>query len=133
MSWKYEDILHCDRPVPVGRAPMSLYDRAAQFSPFAALTGYEDTIAETARLTDARTELDADAVGDLDRKLRDISAQIAQHPRITVRYFRPDQRKPGGSYVTVMGNVKKIDPIAQVILLSDGETLDFSGIYEIDG
>ena len=132
MSWKYADIVDLPHPVSVKRSPMSMQDRAAQFSPFAALTGYEDSIAETARLTDERIEPDTGLEGELDQQLRRIHSQIAQQPRVTLRYFRPDGRKSGGAYVTVTERVKKIDPISQEIQLLNGQILHFSEIYGID-
>ena len=132
MSWKYEDIVNLPHHVSSRRAPMSRQDRAAQFSPFAALTGYEETIEETARLTDTAAELDVGGIGELDEKLRLLHEQIAQQPHVTVRYFRPDGRKQGGTYETVTGRVKKIDPIRQAIILTGGEILYFSRIYGIE-
>ena len=132
MSWKYADIVDLPHPVSAKRSPMSMQDRAAQFSPFAALTGYEDSIAETARLTDERIELDTGLEGELDQQLRRIHSQIAQQPRVTFHYFRPDGRKSGGAYVTVTERVKKIDPISQEIQLITGQILHFSQIYGIE-
>lgn len=132
MTWKYEDIVNLPHHVSAKRVSMSRQDRAAQFSPFAALTGYEETIGETARLTEEEVELDSGGIGELDEKLRTIHAQIAQHPRITVRYFCPDARKQGGAYETVRGRAIKIDPIQQEITLDNGKILYFSRIYGID-
>ena len=132
MSWKYEDILDLPHPRPRGRAPMSLTDRAAQFSPFAALTGYEETIEETARLTDAPVELDAGSVGELDEALRAIQSRIDSRPAATIRYFCPDSRKQGGSYVTLRGRVRKIDTVFQMLYLCGGQEVPFSGIVRIE-
>jgi len=132
MSWKYEDIVNLPRPKPRGRAPMSLHDRAAQFSPFAALTGYEETIEEAARLTETPVELDTGSVGELDEALRAIREDIQNQPEVTIRYFCPDSRKQGGSYVTVRGRVRRLDPIAQQMLLTDGQILHFSRIQRIE-
>ena len=132
MSWKYEDIVNLPHHVSPRRAPMSLHDRAAQFSPFAALTGYEETIEETARLTDDFRELDVGGVGELDEKLRMLEADLQNQPQVTVRYFCPDSRKQGGTYVTIRGRVRKIDPSSQTMLLTDGQILHFSRIYGIE-
>lgn len=132
MTGKYDDIIGLPHHVSPKRAPMSMIDRAAQFSPFAALTGYEATIAETARLTDERIQLDAGGESLLDESLREILAEIESQPKITVKYFRPDQRKQGGAYVNITGRVKKIDEYEQAIVLTDGMVLYFSQIYGID-
>ena len=132
MSWKYEDIVDLPRPRPRGRAPMSCHDRAAQFSPFAALTGYEETIEETARLTDAPVELDAGSMGELDEALRSLQESIRNQPWVTVRYFCPDIRKEGGSYETIRGRVRKLDPVAQQMIFADGQILPFSRILQIE-
>ena len=132
MSWKYEDIVDLPRPQPRGRAPMSRLDRAAQFSPFAALTGYEETIEETARLTEAPVELDAGSVGELDAALRTIQESVHSQPEVTVHYFIPDSWKQGGSYETVRGRVRRLDPIAQQMQFTDGQILSFSRIFKIE-
>ena len=132
MCEKYEDIIHLSRPVSPRHLPMSHYDRAAQFAPFAALTGYDAVIAETARLTDGEMFLDVGAEAELDGKLREIREQLHQHPRVTVTYFRPDSRKQGGAYVTVSGRVKKIDEYAQTLVLTDNTAVDLQKICKIE-
>jgi hypothetical protein len=132
MCEKYEDIIHLSRPVSPRHLPMSHYDRAAQFAPFAALTGYDDVIAETARLTDGEMFLDVGAEAELDGKLREIRENIHLQPRITVTYFRPDSRKQGGAYVTVSGKVKKIDEYAQTLVLTDSTAIDLQKICKIE-
>ena len=132
MCEKYEDIIHLSRPVSPRHLPMSHYDRAAQFAPFAALTGYDAVIAETARLTDGEMFLDVGAEAELDGKLREIREQLHQHPRVTVTYFRPDSRKQGGAYVTVSGQVKKIDEYAQTLVLTDNTAVDLQKICKIE-
>ena len=112
---KYEDMLYRERPVSHRHPPMDLMDRASQFSPFAALTGYGDAVKETARQTEQRRELDEYEKAALDEKLRELEAQM--RPRAAITYFVPDDRKEGGSYRTVRGVVKKIDHAVYRILL----------------
>lgn len=131
MSGKYDDIIHLSRPVSARRTPMSRYDRAAQFSPFAALTGYDGVIEETARLTDRQVELDEGGKAELDEKLREIRENIGQMPKVTVTYFREDGRKDGGAYITVTGKVKKIDQYSQTLVFMDGSGIDIGQIYQI--
>lgn len=99
---------------------MSNMNRAAQFAPFAALTGYEESIAETARLTDRRIELSEYEIEELNAKLNFIQDHIKEHPKVTVTYFQPDDRKEGGTYVTVTGKVRKIDEVNRVIIFENG-------------
>ena len=129
---RYDDIIHLPRPVSKKRSPMSNFDRAAQFSPFAALTGYEETIEETARLTEDPVELDEGSVGELDEALRAIQSRIQSRPAVTIRYFCPDSRKQGGSYVTIRGRVRKIDTVFQMLQLWDGQQLPFCRIMRIE-
>ncbi len=131
MSGKYDDIIHLSRPVSTRHTPMSRYDRAAQFSPFAALTGYDGVIAETARLTDRQVELDEGGKAEVDEKLRDIQTRIAEMPQVTVTYFREDGRKDGGAYITITGRVKKIDQYTQMLVFMDGSGIDIGQIYQI--
>lgn len=128
---QYDDIIHLSRPVSEKRARMSMIDRGAQFSPFAALVGYDAAIAETARLTDFQIELADGAKADLNEKLRCLAEHTRTCPEVTVIWFVPDERKSGGAYVTVRGRVKKVDPYREVLILSDGHQIPFGGIYEI--
>lgn len=130
---KYDDIIHLPHHESSKRAPMSIYDRAAQFSPFAALTGYEAVIEETGRLTDYQVELDESGKAMVDEKLRLILESIDEQPGVNITYFRPDERKLGGSYATVTGRVKKIDPYEGVLLLTDGAVIPIQRIYQITG
>lgn len=132
MSGKYDDIIHLSRPVSIRHTPMSRYDRAAQFSPFAALTGYDGVIEETARLTDRQVELDESGKAELDEKLREIRENIARMPKVTVTYFREDGRKDGGTYITVTGKVKKIDLYTGTLVFLDGTGIDIGQIYGIE-
>ena len=131
MHFKYDDILDLPRPKSA-HEPMPMSDRAAQFSPFAALTGYEDAIDETARLTDARVELGESAVEELERKLIDLAARISERPEITVTYFVPDGRKSGGVYVTRTGTLKRIDEIERTMVFNDGVRIPIAEIISIE-
>lgn len=111
---------------------MSNYDRAAQFSPFAALTGYDGVIAETARLTDREAVLDVGAEAELDARLREIRETVHLHPQVTLVYFRPDQRKKGGAYITFTGKVKKLDADTQTLIFQDGTAIAIGLIYRIE-
>ena len=115
----YDDILYLEHHVSEKRAPMPIADRAAQFSPFAALTGYDDVVKETARLTQAWIEQDESVVADLDRQLRFLKENMTAEPMIEVTYFLPDEKKAGGEYVTVIGRVKKIKEYERRILVND--------------
>ncbi len=131
-SHRYDDII--DRPHHVSSVhpPMPRADRAAQFSPFAALTGYEAVIAEAARLTEARTEPDEDQIRLIDRRLRLLRAHMADAPTVRVRYFLPDERKAGGAFRTLEGTPERIDEPAGLLLLG-GKTIPFADIRAIDG
>ncbi len=129
---QYDDIIGLPHPVSANHPQMSRADRAAQFSPFAALTGYEDAIAETGRLTDARIELEEDARIILDEKLRQIQEQIAIWPEVTVTYFLPDSRKTGGSYVTLRDRVKKIDLYERAVVMQEGTRIPIEEIVKIE-
>lgn len=107
----YEDIINLPHHVSTRRAAMSLPDRAAQFSPFAALTGYEAIIAESGRLTQSHTELVGAAVEELDQALRHVAENIHNRPEVTLTYFVPDSRKAGGSYRTLTGKVRLLDTV----------------------
>lgn len=131
MPFKYDDILDLPRPKSA-HEPMPMSDRAAQFSPFAALTGYEDAIDETARLTDARVELGESAVEELERKLTDLAARISERPEISVTYFVPDGRKSGGAYVTRTGTLKRIDELGRELVFADGARIAVGDIISVE-
>ena len=128
---RYDDILHRSRPLSGKRAPMSLHDRAAQFSPFAALTGYDGVIAETGRLTQRQIELDDDAIAQLNVQLRQILSEIHRQPTVTVTWFRPDDRKEGGSYEATTGAVKKLDAVGQYLEFTDRTCIPFCQLLSI--
>ena len=129
---KYDDIIHSPRHVSGKRSPMSNYDRAAQFSPFAALTGYEAVIEETGRLTDTQIELDEGGKYLLNEKLQAIQEHLEEHPEVTLKVFCPDSRKSGGAYEFITGHVKKIDPVTRCLVLVEGTVVPIDRIYGIE-
>jgi len=129
---KYDDIIHLPRPVSTRRSRMTNYDRAAQFSPFAALTGFDETIEETARLTDTRIELEEGAKAQLDEVLLKIRQRLSTQPPIRATYFVYDERKSGGAYVTIEGCVKKIDTYVGNLLLADGRAIPLREIIRLE-
>ena len=138
---KYADIITLPHHKAANRKPMSLYDRAAQFAPFAALVGYDEMITEEARLTDAESPLSESDIEVLNRKLSLILDMVEekQHPEIAVVYFEPDYRKDGGSFLQAQGTVKVIDPIEGRLIfyaangISDGEVIPMSCVRRIQG
>lgn len=131
MSGKYDDILHLPHPTSAKHPRMPVSERAAIFSPFAALSGHAGAIAETARLTDRRMELDEDTRAELDRRQAVLLKHIAEQPEVTVTWFQPDERKDGGSYVTVTGRLKRIDPVERVMALQDGTSIPLEDVAEL--
>lgn len=130
-SGKYEDIINLPHHVSKKHSRMSLEARSAQFAPFAALTGYDEAINETARLTSQRMEIDEELKEILDKKLLLIKEQIYTKPNITVTYFVPDSKKDGGEYVTLTGKLFKIDEYKQKIILENKTEIPISEIVEI--
>ena len=112
---------------------MSELERAAQFAPFAALTGYDSAIKETGRLTDERIELDEEALTALDRKYQLLIEALDDAPEVTITYFQPDERKAGGKYVSAVGAVKKIDDFERRITMRDGTRIPMDDVLSIDG
>lgn len=128
---KYEDIIHLPHHRSKKHAPMPLIDRAAQFSPFAALTGHDAAIKETARLTDRKIELDEYEIAVLDEKLQEVREQLKNHPEIEVTWFQPDMRKEGGEYVTGSGKVKKLEEYTKSIIMEDGTRIRIEDIIDL--
>lgn len=128
---RYDDIINLPHHVSKTRPQMSMHDRAAQFSPFAALTGYDDAVEETARLTDEQYELSEDARNKLDEQLRLIADRIDEQPEVEVTYFVPDPLKEGGKYVMTKGCVRIIDEYAREIVFADGTRIGLDAISEI--
>ena len=129
----YNDIINLPHHVSQNHRPMPIESRAAQFAPFAALTGYSDEVKEKARLTEQKIEIDDELKEILDCKLKIISDNIKLNPEISLTYFIKDNKKIGGKYVTVTGKIKKIDMIKQYIVLIDNKKILISDIIDIKG
>ena len=131
MSGTYDDIIALPHPEPRTHPRMSLHDRAAQFSPFAALTGHSAAIAETGRLTASRITLDESEIARVDAALQRLRELLPQEPMASITYFVPDERKAGGSYQTITGKVKRIDTVNGVLLLTDRREIPIADIFDI--
>ena len=128
---RYDDIINLPHHVSANRHHMSMLERAAQFQPFRALTGYEDAVQETARLTEDRIELTEDEKSLLDAKLQKLADDIASHPLATITWFQPDKKKTGGEYITTTGQLKKIDDFEGALVLLGGERIVIEDILDI--
>ena len=132
MSTPYDDMLHLPHHVSKKHPQMSAQDRAAQFSPFAALTGYDAAVQETARLTDRRIELDEGEKAAIDQRLTLVQDRLPEPTEVTITYFLPDKRKAGGAYVSVTGTVKKLDDYERTVVLCDGTSVPIDNILCLD-
>jgi len=132
MKNDYSDIIDHPHYVSKTRPQMPEIERAAQFSPFAALTGYDAAISETGRLTDEKIELGEETKAVLDMKQQYLLDMISDQPEITVTYFIPDTKKSGGAYVSVTGNLKRIDEYERLMLLTTGEKIPLDDIMDIE-
>ena len=132
MQNNYDDIIDLPHHVSATRPQMSMMDRAAQFSPFAALTGYDAAIKETARLTDQKIDLDDYEKEEINDKIQLITEHLGEDFEVVITYFQPDSRKAGGAYVDAVGIVKKIDEYDRVIILQDGKKIPIDDILDID-
>lgn len=128
----YDDIIDLPHHVSPNRRRMSNTERGAQFSPFAALTGYEAAVEEAARLTDGKKELTEEMKAIIDAKIQAISEHPDAEPQVTITYFKPDERKEGGAYVRVTGAVKEIDRIGKTIVLTGNTRIPMEQIREIE-
>lgn len=133
MSENYDDIIDLPHHVSATRPQISMMDRAAQFSPFAALTGYDAAIKETGRLTDQKVEMDAEALNVLNMKFQILIDRLAEEPEVTFIYFKPDERKDGGAYIDVTGIVKKVDKSERLIVMQSGTKIVMDDILNIEG
>lgn len=130
---EYRDIINLPHHVSQKRRPMGRRERAAQFSPFAALTGYDAVIAESGRLTGERIELSEDSRAVLDAKQQFLLEHLAERPEIVITYFLPDEFKEGGAYVCIKGRVKKLDCIERLIIMTDGKSVAMDDVYNLEG
>lgn len=129
---RYDDIIHLKYPYKTSRKKMSLNMRGAQFAPFAALTGHDASVKETARLTDTRIELNEQQKSIVDMKLSYLSSIISQLPKISVVYFEEDLKKEGGAYRNKEGSLKKIDEYTKRLIFEDKSYIYISDIYTIE-
>ncbi|NLI89309.1 MAG: YolD-like family protein [Epulopiscium sp.] len=132
MTNEYEDIIHMPRHISNKRKPMPMISRAAQFSPFAALTGHEEAVKETARKTEKRIELDEHMKKILDDKLKGLLDKNKENISIKIKYFKPDNKKDGGAYVTYRGTVNKIDQYRRIIHMDNNKLIPMDEIINIE-
>lgn len=132
ITHEYDDIINLPHHTSEKHPHMSSYDRAAQFSPFSALTGHDEALKETGRLTDSEIIMDEYAVAELNEKLRCIGENLASKPTVTITYFKPDDKKSGGAYLTVTGCVRKIDEYEHNVVLTDRTVIPIEHIIEIE-
>lgn len=129
----YADIINLPHHELTTRQRMPLINRAASFAPFAALTGYDEAVKETARLTDARTELDEGSKEILNDKLRIAEDRADEQPEVSITYFLPDKKKSGGAYITTKAVIKRIDQYERLVIFTDKSSIPIDDIYEIEG
>ena len=127
----YEDIMMMPRHVSTTRAPMGRWNRAAQFSPFAALTGYDAEISEAMRVTYPKLYLSVDMQEEINEKLVELVEGIAQQPQVSLTYFVRDLKKSGGEYVTAVGQLKRFDEYERSLVLTDGRKIPVDEIYNV--
>lgn len=130
---QYDDIINLPHHVSSTRPQMSMADRAAQFSPFAALTGHDAAIKETARLTDSRAELDEEALSILNMKFQMLIEKMDYEPTVTISYFKPDERKDGGAYLEATGVLKKVDEYERILVMTNGQKIKMDDVLDIEG
>ena len=131
MKTPYDDIIYLPHHVSRNHPQMPLRDRATQFAPFAALTGYESAVGETARLTTERRDLDAQEAEELNRRLVALIARLSERPEVTIEYFVPDERKSGGAYVTVTGRVRNISVAERLLVMEDGTEIPMEDVVSV--
>ena len=129
---RYDDIINLPHHVSKTHPQMSMHDRAAQFSPFAALTGHSDAAQETARLTQEESTLSEDVIEGINRKLASLKARLSENPDVKITFFIQDSRKSGGRYQTTQSTVRKIDESSQILVLDDGTAIPFMHIRYIE-
>lgn len=129
---RYDDIINLPHHVSTNHPRMSMHDRAAQFAPFAALVGYDDAVAETARLTESRPELDEQEQRELNARLCELADHIQDYPEVRIRYYVPDARKSGGAIIEICDKAVKISAETGILTLADKRTVSISSIVEIE-
>ena len=132
MKNDYDDIINLPHHVSSTRPQMSMIDRAAQFSPFAALTGYDAAIKETGRLTDEKIELDEEALSNLNMKFQILFEKLDEQPDIAITYFKPDETKSGGAYLTTTDKIKKIDEYERIITTANGTKIPMDDVINLE-
>ena len=132
MSGPYDDIINLPHPTSQRHPRMPIRDRAAIFSPFAALSGHGAAIAETARLTERRIELDEDTRAELDRRQAILLGHIDEQPEVTITWFQPDEKKDGGAYLTATGRLKKFRELERILLLTDGTEIPLQNVVALE-
>jgi hypothetical protein len=128
----YEDIINMEHPTSKRHPRMTVYNRAAQFSPFAALTGHEEALKETARITDNKIELDENVKRELDYKLQQILNKNDSIPNVQITYFKKDENKEGGAYLNICSKIKKIDEYKKTVEFIDGKEIFIDDIISIE-
>lgn len=128
---KYDDIINLQHHLSTKHPRLSIEQRAAQFAPYSALSGYGDAIKETARITENKIELSDDEKNKIDDILQQIMKEISNKPKVTITYFIPDMKKNGGKYNTQVGNIKRVDEFKQIIILEDETEIPIQDIIEI--
>ena len=131
MTHDYDDIINLPHYEPKHHPRMSMWNRAAQFAPFAALTGYDAAIRESGRFTDGWAGLSESGNEEMNRKMELIVSILPEHPSVTIEYFVPDEHKAGGSYQTYTGNVRRIDEYEQMMVMTDGKKIELGMISNI--
>lgn len=131
-SSQYEDIMNLPHHVSPSRPRMTMAERAAQFSPFAALTGYDEAIRETGRLTEEKIDLEEDSLQELDRRFRLLAAHLHEEPEAVMTCFQRDARKAGGAYIQVCGRVRKVDEQERMLVLQDGTRILMEDILSLE-
>lgn len=132
MNNRYDEIINLPHHVSKTRPQMPMSDRAAQFAPFAALTGYDSAIKETGRLTDEKIDLDEEALTDLNMRYQLLVDALDEEQEVEITYFKPDERKSGGEYVTVTGTVKKVDDFERLITMQNGTKIPMDDVLAVD-
>ena len=132
MNGPYDDIINLPHPTSQRHPRMPIRDRAAIFSPFAALSGHGAAIAETARLTERRIELDEDTRAELDRRQAILLGHIDEQPEVTITWFQPDERKDGGAYLTATGRLKKLRELERLLVLADGTEIPLEDVVALE-